>query len=136
MAQRVEFFSVSPLAIFFVHWVFGIFYMLQISILVSLLRGVLRNGVLYFLRDPVDSNHNPYRDLIDDPVYNHALRALQSVAVYGNWIVMLVYLPVKLEMRMAPSIFPQIISVSNPLRYLLTYLCSKSAFPLPLSISN
>ncbi|CAO2824661.1 unnamed protein product [Amaranthus hypochondriacus] len=82
MAQRVEFFSVSPLAIFFVHWVFGIFYMLQISILVSLLRGVLRNGVLYFLRDPVDSNHNPYRDLIDDPVYNHALRALQSVAVY------------------------------------------------------
>ena len=40
MAQRVEFFSVSPLASSFVHWVVGIFYMLQISIFVSLLRGV------------------------------------------------------------------------------------------------
>lgn len=40
MAQRVEFFSVSPLASSLVHWVVGIFYMLQISIFVSLLRGV------------------------------------------------------------------------------------------------
>jgi len=40
MAQRAEFFSVSPLASSFVHWLVGIFYMLQISIFVSLLRGV------------------------------------------------------------------------------------------------
>ncbi|XP_057546361.1 probable E3 ubiquitin ligase SUD1 [Amaranthus tricolor] len=114
MAQRVEFFSVSPLASSFVHWVVGIFYMLQISIFVSLLRGVLRNGVLYFLRDPADPNYNPFRDLIDDPVYKHARRVLLSVAVYGSLIVMLVYLPVKLAMRMAPSIFPLDISVSDP----------------------
>jgi len=40
MAQRVEFFSVSPFASSFVHWIVGILYMLQISIFVSLLRGV------------------------------------------------------------------------------------------------
>lgn len=40
MAQRVQFFSVSPLACSLVHWVVGIVYMLQISIFVSLLRGV------------------------------------------------------------------------------------------------
>ena len=40
IAQRVEFFSVSPLASSLVHWVVGIVYMLQISIFVSLLRGV------------------------------------------------------------------------------------------------
>ncbi|KAJ4967530.1 hypothetical protein NE237_019379 [Protea cynaroides] len=114
MAQRVEFFSVSPLASSLVHWIVGIVYMLQISIFVSLLRGVLRNGVLYFLRDPADPNYNPFRDLIDDPVHKHARRVLLSVAVYGSLIVMLVFLPVKLAMRLAPSIFPLDISVSDP----------------------
>ncbi|XP_042011168.1 probable E3 ubiquitin ligase SUD1 [Salvia splendens] len=114
ISQRVEFFSVSPLASSLVHWVVGIVYMLQISIFVSLLRGVLRNGVLYFLRDPADPNYNPFRDLIDDPVHKHARRVLLSVAVYGSLIVMLVFLPVKLAMKMVPSIFPLDISVSDP----------------------
>ncbi|KAL9415183.1 hypothetical protein AB3S75_043458 [Citrus x aurantiifolia] len=114
MSERVQFFSVSPLASSLVHWVVGIVYMLQISIFVSLLRGVLRNGVLYFLRDPADPNYNPFRDLIDDPVHKHARRVLLSVAVYGSLIVMLVFLPVKLAMRMATSIFPLDISVSDP----------------------
>ncbi|OVA15870.1 zinc finger protein [Macleaya cordata] len=114
IAQRVEFFSFSPLASSLVHWVVGIVYMLQISIFVSLLRGVLRNGVLYFLRDPADPNYNPFRDLIDDPVHKHARRVLLSVAVYGSLIVMLVFLPVKLAMRLAPSIFPLDILVSDP----------------------
>ncbi|XP_022638778.1 probable E3 ubiquitin ligase SUD1 isoform X3 [Vigna radiata var. radiata] len=114
MVHRVQFFSASPLASSLVHWVVGIVYMLQISIFVSLLRGVLRNGVLYFLRDPADPNYNPFRDLIDDPVHKHARRVLLSVAVYGSLIVMLVFLPVKLAMRMAPSIFPLDISVSDP----------------------
>ncbi|KAG6577410.1 putative E3 ubiquitin ligase SUD1, partial [Cucurbita argyrosperma subsp. sororia] len=92
----------------------GIVYMLQISIFVSLLRGVLRSGVLYFLRDPADPNYNPFRDLIDDPMHKHARRVLLSVAVYGSLIVMLVFLPVKLAMRMVPSIFPLDISVSDP----------------------
>ncbi|OIW10194.1 hypothetical protein TanjilG_27945 [Lupinus angustifolius] len=114
MVHRVQFFSASPLASSLIHWVVGIVYMLQISIFVSLLRGVLRNGVLYFLRDPADPNYNPFRDLIDDPVHKHARRVLLSVAVYGSLIVMLVFLPVKLGMRMAPSIFPLDILVSDP----------------------
>ncbi|KAD2394342.1 hypothetical protein E3N88_41319 [Mikania micrantha] len=114
IVQRVEFFSVSPLASSLIHWAVGIVYMLQISIFVSLLRGVLRNGVLYFLRDPSDPNYNPFRDLIDDPVHKHARRVLLSVAVYGSIIVMLVFLPVKLAMRMAPSVFPVDISLSDP----------------------
>ncbi|GJZ15969.1 probable E3 ubiquitin ligase SUD1 isoform X2 [Tanacetum coccineum] len=114
ISQRVDFFSVSPLASSLIHWAVGIVYMLQISIFVSLLRGVLRNGVLYFLRDPADPNYNPFRDLIDDPVHKHARRVLLSVGVYGSLLVMLVFLPVKLAMRMAPSIFPLDIAVSDP----------------------
>ncbi|CAL9780058.1 unnamed protein product [Musa acuminata subsp. burmannicoides] len=114
IAQRVEFFSVSPVFSSSIHWLVGIIYMLQISIFVSLLRGVLRNGVLYFLRDPADPNYNPFRDLIDDPVHKHARRVLLSVAVYGSLIVMLIFLPVKLAMRLAPSIFPLDITIFDP----------------------
>ncbi|KAM3291522.1 hypothetical protein P3S67_019811 [Capsicum chacoense] len=89
ITQRVKFFSVSPLASSLVHWVVGSVYMLQISIFVSLLRGVLHNGVLYFLRDPANPNYNLFRDLIDDPVHKHACRVRLSVAVDGNLIVML-----------------------------------------------
>ncbi|KAF5178097.1 E3 ubiquitin-protein ligase march6 [Thalictrum thalictroides] len=112
--QRVEFFSSSPLASSLLHWIVGIVYMLQISIFVSLLRGVLRSGVLYFLRDPADPNYNPFRDLIDDPVHKHARRVLLSVAVYGSLIVVLVFLPVKFAMRLAPTVFPLDVSVSDP----------------------
>lgn len=46
MTQRVHFFSISPLASSLVHWVVGIVYMLQISIFVSLLRGVFFSFIL------------------------------------------------------------------------------------------
>ncbi|CAM8994149.1 unnamed protein product [Rhodiola kirilowii] len=114
MSHRVQFLSVSLLASSIIHWGVGIVYMLQISVFVSLLRGVLRTGVLYFLRDPADPNYNPFRDLIDDPVHKHARRVFLSLGVYGSLIVMLVFLPVKLAMRMAPSVFPLDISLSDP----------------------
>ena len=41
IAKRLEFFTLSPLASSSIHWLVGIIYMLQISIFVSLLRGVL-----------------------------------------------------------------------------------------------
>lgn len=49
MSHRVQFFSASPLASSLVHWVVGIVYMLQISIFVSLLRGVLFFVILLHL---------------------------------------------------------------------------------------
>lgn len=48
MTQRVQFFSASPLASSLVHWVVGIVYMLQISIFVSLLRGVFFFAVISY----------------------------------------------------------------------------------------
>ncbi|CAN1307457.1 Probable E3 ubiquitin ligase SUD1 [Linum perenne] len=114
MSHRIQFLSDSPMASSLAHWAVGIVYMLQISIFVSLLRGVLRHGVLYFLRDPADPNYNPFRDLIDDPMHKHARRVLLSVVVYGSLIVLLVFLPVKLAIRVKPSMFPLDISVSDP----------------------
>eukprot|EP00249_Psilotum_nudum_P023520 c28905_g1_i2 orf=77-3538(+) len=114
IANRVAFFWASPLTSSLLHWLVGIVYMLQISIFVSLLREVLRPGVLYFLRDPADPNYNPFRDLIDDPIHKHARRVLLSVVVYGSLIVLLIFLPVQAAMSVAPKMFPLDIRVSDP----------------------
>ncbi|CAK9208987.1 unnamed protein product [Sphagnum troendelagicum] len=114
ISHRVAFFWSSPLTSSLLHWLVGIVYMLQISIFVSLLREVLRPGVLYFLRDPADPNYNPFRDLIDDPLHKHARRVLLSVVVYGSLIVMLVFLPIRLSISIAPHMFPFDIRVSDP----------------------
>jgi len=50
MAQRVQFFVISPLASSLVHWVVGIVYMLHISIFVSLLRGVFFSAILLLFK--------------------------------------------------------------------------------------
>eukprot|EP00249_Psilotum_nudum_P023521 c28905_g1_i3 orf=461-3532(+) len=114
IANRATFFWASPLTSSLLHWLVGIVYMLQISIFVSLLREVLRPGVLYFLRDPADPNYNPFRDLVDDPIHKHARRVLLSVVVYGGLIVMLIFLPVQAAMSVAPKLFPLDIRVSDP----------------------
>ncbi|KAI3803707.1 hypothetical protein L1987_31867 [Smallanthus sonchifolius] len=145
ISLRVDIFSEYPFVCSLIHWSVGIVYMLLLSIFVSLLRGVLRNGVLYFLQEPAepnytplylllgpgDPNFNPFRNLIDDPVHKHARRFLLSVAVYGSLIVMLVYLPVKLAMRMAPSVFPlDILASANPASMFYFQMC------IPILIDN
>nr|XP_043620023.1 probable E3 ubiquitin ligase SUD1 [Erigeron canadensis] len=110
IAQRVEFFSVSPLASSLIHWVVGIAYLLQLVIFAMFLRRVLRHGVLYFLRDPDDRNMNPLTNV--NLTDRYALNILLSNAFHVSIIVLLVFLPVKLAMWIAPSIFPLDISVS------------------------
>ena len=58
------------------------------------------------MRDPADPNYNPFHDLVEDPIHKHARRVLLSVLVYGSLIVMLIFLPLKLALFVAPSLFP------------------------------
>ncbi|KAJ4898989.1 putative E3 ubiquitin ligase SUD1 [Raphanus sativus] len=114
MSYRLEFLSVSPLASSLVHWVVGAMYDWYLLILENLLREVLRPEVLYILYGPEDDEDESIRYYIYDPVHKLARDALFFGAQYGSWIVLLVFLPSKLAIWMAPSIFPLDISVSDP----------------------
>ncbi|CAA7019945.1 unnamed protein product [Microthlaspi erraticum] len=109
MSHRVQFLSVSPLASLLVHWVVGAMYALQVNYIICLLGKVLRPGVLYFLIDPEDT-YATFRGLIDVPVHKLAREVLLEYAIDGSLTVILVFLPVKLAIWMAPSIFPLDIS--------------------------
>lgn len=67
MSHRVQFFSVSPLASSLVHWVVGIVYMLQISIFVSLLRGVCTHFYepLLLLFQLIETHNIPFPSSVD-----------------------------------------------------------------------
>ncbi|KAI3968461.1 hypothetical protein MKW92_020214, partial [Papaver armeniacum] len=113
-SDRIEFLLKFPLLSSSMHWAAGIIYMSQIHISTCLLRRVLLKEVLYilqYLADPIDII---LHGLISH-VYLQASRLLFSVAINGISIVFLVYLPAILAMRLAPTIFPLRISVSDPL---------------------
>ncbi|MCL7039897.1 hypothetical protein MKW94_002393, partial [Papaver nudicaule] len=77
---------------------------------------VLRKGVVCFLHYLADLVFIILHVLYDD-VQVQACRLLFSIAVNGILIVFLVYLPVVLAMRVAPTIFP--ISVTDPFTEIL-----------------
>ncbi|KAH7425122.1 hypothetical protein KP509_11G040700 [Ceratopteris richardii] len=83
MASRLTFFWASPLTGSLLHWLVGIAYMLYISLFVSLLREVLRPGVLHFLRDPADPNYNPFHDLVEDPIHKHAFQIPADMLLFN-----------------------------------------------------
>eukprot|EP00850_Spirogloea_muscicola_P016878 SM000140S00627 [mRNA] locus=s140:187485:191304:- [translate_table: standard] len=113
-AQRLQGLARAPLAASLVHWGAGILYMLHITLFVALLREILRPGILAFLRDPTDPAYNPLRDLVEDPLGKHCRRVLLSTLVYGNLIVMLIYLPAQAALALAPRVFPLNFRFSDP----------------------
>ncbi|CAG7898249.1 unnamed protein product [Brassica rapa] len=116
MSKRVEFLSVSPLASSLVHWAVGVLYVLKICICEEeLLLKVLRREALFFLYDPEDDDDDEsFQFLIEETVHKFARDVLFDSAKYGSLIFLLVFLPVKLAIIMAPSVFPLDISVSDP----------------------
>ncbi|MCL7026683.1 hypothetical protein MKW94_008584 [Papaver nudicaule] len=127
ISDRAEFFSEFPLLSSSMHWTVGIIYMFQMQISTSLLQRVLRKEVLYFLQDLKDPLFIMFRVLTGD-VQVQASEVLFSIVVNGSLIVFLVHLPVVLAIRLAPTIFPLHISVSDPfteipLAILLLQIC-------------
>ncbi|XP_026391577.1 probable E3 ubiquitin ligase SUD1 isoform X2 [Papaver somniferum] len=113
ISDRVEFFSEYPLFSSLMHWTIGIMYLFQIHISTSHVRRVSRNEVLYFFHDLAEPIHIILRGLTSD-VRVQASKLLFSIAVNGILIVCLVYLPVILTMRLASTIFPLHMPVSDP----------------------
>ncbi|KAF8110374.1 hypothetical protein N665_0085s0099 [Sinapis alba] len=115
MSNRVEFLSVSPLASSLVHWVVGMLYVSKIIIFEELLQQILRREALFFLYYPEDDDDDEsFQLMIEEPVHKFARDVLLDAAKFGSLIVLLVFLPIKLAIIMAPSVFPLDISVSDP----------------------
>ncbi|KAF2673601.1 hypothetical protein BT63DRAFT_421734 [Microthyrium microscopicum] len=87
ISSRLSFTYNSPWISGFVHWFVGTCYMFHFALFVSMCRKIMRNGVLYFIRDPDDPTFHPVRDVLERPVTVQLRKIAFSAVVYGTLIV-------------------------------------------------
>ena len=87
LASRLAFTLRAPWTSGFVHWFVGTCYMFHFALFVSMCRRILRNGVLYFIRDPDDPTFHPVRDVLERNVITQLRKIAFSAIVYGALIV-------------------------------------------------
>ena len=84
---RVDWTLQSPWTSGFVHWFIGTCYMFHFALFVSMCRKIMRNGVLYFIRDPDDPTFHPVRDVLERNVSTQLRKITFSALVYGGLVI-------------------------------------------------
>ncbi|KAJ5888706.1 Zinc finger RING-CH-type [Penicillium taxi] len=87
VASRIAFTASSPLTSLFIHWFVGTCYMFHFALFVSMCRKILRNGVLYFIRDPDDPTFHPIRDVLERSITTQLRKIGFSALVYGALVI-------------------------------------------------
>ncbi|KAI9884251.1 MAG: hypothetical protein M1823_003974 [Watsoniomyces obsoletus] len=87
VGSRIDFTLRSPWTSAFVHWFIGTCYMFHFALFVSMCRRILREGVLYFIRDPDDPNFHPVRDVLEKNVASQLRKIAFSALVYGALVI-------------------------------------------------
>ncbi|CAI4217606.1 unnamed protein product [Parascedosporium putredinis] len=85
--SRYDFSVNYPLTSIFVHWFVGTGYMFHFALFVSMCRKIMRNGVLYFIRDPDDPEFHPVRDVLERNFFTQLRKIMFSALVYGGLVV-------------------------------------------------
>lgn len=72
----------------FVHWFIGTCYMFHFALFVSMCRSIMRDGVLYFIRDPDDPTFHPVKEVLERPVTTQLKKIGFSAIIYGVLVIM------------------------------------------------
>ncbi|EDV28674.1 uncharacterized protein TRIADDRAFT_49644 [Trichoplax adhaerens] len=106
MEDRQKSFRSSPGAAMFLHWLVGMVFVFYMASFVLLLREVLRPGVLWFLRNINDPDFNPITEMIQLTIWRHIRRFLASVTIFGTSVLVIVWIPVRISVRIFPGLLP------------------------------
>lgn len=80
--SRFHFVLMNPYSGVFLHWFVGTGFIFQFSVFISLVREVVRPGVLFFIRDPNDPHFHPVQDMVDQPILVLLRNLLTNAAAY------------------------------------------------------
>ncbi|KAG8531375.1 uncharacterized protein KY384_003004 [Bacidia gigantensis] len=87
IGSRIIFLRASPNTSLFIHWFVGTCYMFHFALFVSMCRKIMRNGVLFFIRDPDDPTFHPVRDVLERPIITQLWKISFSAVVYGALVL-------------------------------------------------
>ncbi|KAF2155759.1 hypothetical protein K461DRAFT_274775 [Myriangium duriaei CBS 260.36] len=88
LESRITYASNRPYMFTFLHWFLGTAYMFNFALFVSMCRGILRSGVLYFIRDPDDPTFHPVRDVLERNISTQLRKIAFSALVYGLMVIL------------------------------------------------
>ncbi|KAF9087141.1 hypothetical protein BGX23_008327 [Mortierella sp. AD031] len=88
LASRWAFYQQSPNWCIVMHWLAGTTFMFNFSMFVSICRGVVRPGVMWFIRDPNDEGFHPVREILERPVLLQLRKLGTGALMYFTLIVL------------------------------------------------
>lgn len=103
-------FRAAPGTSLFIHWMFGMVYVYYFAAFISLLREVLRPGVLWFLRNLNDPDFSPIQEMIHLSILRHVRRLIASVIIFGSAVLLMLWLPIQILKSVWPTFLPYTLS--------------------------
>lgn len=113
--SRMAYFMKEPLSYLIVHWILGVSFVVQLSLVIMSLRLFLRKEVLWFLNNPEDPQFNFWREVLRNRLIVQSKRFAGTLFLFTTIIFGFMRSPLKLARFMFPSQFPLSIGVSEPL---------------------
>ncbi|KAG0317227.1 hypothetical protein BGZ99_006435 [Dissophora globulifera] len=87
LASRIAFYRSSPNSWLIVHWLVGTAFMFNFSYFIGYCRGIVRPGVMWFIRDPEDHTFHPVREILERPFMQQLAKLCSGAAMYFTLIV-------------------------------------------------
>ncbi|XP_075164334.1 E3 ubiquitin-protein ligase MARCHF6 [Haematobia irritans] len=110
LKDRKASFSAAPGTSLFVHWMFGMVFVYYFAAFISLLREVLRPGVLWFLRNLNDPDFSPIQEMIHLPILKHVRRLISSAMIFGSVVLLMLWIPIRVLKTVWPTFLPYTLS--------------------------
>ncbi|XP_068141999.1 LOW QUALITY PROTEIN: E3 ubiquitin-protein ligase MARCHF6 [Drosophila tropicalis] len=110
LKDRKASFKAAPGTSLFVHWMFGMVYVYYFAAFISLLREVLRPGVLWIFRNVNDPDFSPIQEMIHVPIVRHIRRLVASAMIFGFAVLLMLWLPIRILQWAWPNFLPYALS--------------------------
>ncbi|KAH8407798.1 hypothetical protein KR215_001429, partial [Drosophila sulfurigaster] len=110
LKDRKASFKAAPGTSLFVHWMFGMVYVYYFAAFISLLREVLRPGVLWIFRNVNDPDFSPIQEMIHVPIIRHVRRLVASAMIFGFAVLLMLWLPIRILQVIWPNFLPYALS--------------------------
>uniref|UniRef100_T1PIL8 E3 ubiquitin-protein ligase MARCHF6 n=1 Tax=Musca domestica TaxID=7370 RepID=T1PIL8_MUSDO len=110
LKDRKTSFTAAPGTSLFVHWMFGMVFVYYFAAFISLLREVLRPGVLWFLRNLNDPDFSPIQEMIHLPILKHVRRLISSAMIFGSVVLLMLWIPIRVLKTIWPTFLPYTLS--------------------------
>ncbi|KAG0243514.1 hypothetical protein BGW41_002054 [Actinomortierella wolfii] len=115
LASRFAFYMQAPNWSIIMHWIVGTAFMFNFSMFVGACRGMVRPGVMWFIRDPNDPGFHPIREILERPIMMQLRKLGTGALMYMVLIVGGIAVTCYSIPWILPGVFPLRLPVDRPL---------------------